>query len=109
MPKKQGTTLKDIANLIAEFRRAYPNIKDLITNVVANKNIDPNEIFNKAYSIIKQHLENDPYYILGVSRDDPPDLIREIYYTKAKYYHPDKGGDEEKFRKLNQAYKKINP
>jgi hypothetical protein len=49
----------------------------------------------------------DAYDILGASADDPIDLINDLYRKKSMYYHPDKGGDAEKFKRLNQAYETI--
>ncbi len=49
----------------------------------------------------------DAYDILGVSPDDPVDLIKDVYRRKSMYYHPDKGGDQEKFKRLNNAYELI--
>jgi len=51
--------------------------------------------------------EFDPYSELGVKPDDPDELIREIYLKKSLFYHPDRGGDEEKMKKLNKAYDEI--
>ncbi len=49
----------------------------------------------------------DAYDILGASPDDPVELIKELYRKKSMYYHPDKGGDSEKFKRLSQAYELI--
>jgi len=49
----------------------------------------------------------EAYDILGVSPDDPPNLISDIYKKKAGYYHPDKGGDVDKFKRLQNAYDLI--
>ncbi len=49
----------------------------------------------------------DAYDILGVSPDDPVDLIKDVFRRKSMYYHPDKGGDAEKFKKLNNAYELV--
>lgn len=49
----------------------------------------------------------DAYDILGASPDDPIDLIKDVYRKKSSYYHPDKGGDAEKFKRLTQAYELI--
>jgi len=49
----------------------------------------------------------DAYDILGVSPDDPIDLIKDVFRRKSMYYHPDKGGTEEKFKRLNKAYELI--
>lgn len=49
----------------------------------------------------------DAYDFLGASPDDPIDLINDLYRKKSMYYHPDKGGDPERFKRLNQAYETI--
>ena len=49
----------------------------------------------------------DAYDILGVSPDDPIDLIKSVYQRKSMFYHPDKGGDPEKFKRLTRAYELI--
>ena len=49
----------------------------------------------------------DAYDILGVSPDDPVDLIKDVYRRKSMYYHPDKGGTDEKFKRLKSAYDLI--
>ena len=49
----------------------------------------------------------DAYDILGVSPDDPIELVKSVYTKKCQFYHPDKGGDPEKFKKLTNAYELI--
>jgi len=46
----------------------------------------------------------DAFDFLGVSPDDPIDLVKDIYKKKSMHYHPDKGGNPEKFKKLQAAY-----
>ncbi len=57
---------------------------------------------------MKAHDElMDAYGILGTSPDDPDDLIKDIYRRKVQVYHPDKGGDPNKFKRLQNAYEVI--
>lgn len=49
----------------------------------------------------------DAYDILGVNPDDPVDLIKDVFRRKSMYYHPDRGGTDEKFKRLNQAFELI--
>ncbi len=50
----------------------------------------------------------DAYDILGVSPDDPTNLIKSVYRKKVEYYHPDKqGGDADKFKRVTAAYELI--
>jgi len=49
----------------------------------------------------------DPYNILNVSREASDAEIKKAFRKLAAKYHPDKGGDEEKFKQINEAYSTI--
>ena len=51
--------------------------------------------------------ESSPYDVLGVKPTDPDKVIDAIYKARAGLAHPDKGGDEEEFKRINRAYEKI--
>jgi len=45
---------------------------------------------------------------LGVKYDSSPSEIKDSYLKLVNKYHPDnKGGDVEKFTKVNEAYKRL--
>jgi molecular chaperone DnaJ len=50
----------------------------------------------------------DYYKVLGVSKDASPSKIKKAYYKLAKKHHPDKGGDEDTFKKINEAYQVLS-
>ena len=56
-------------------------------------------------------MVHDPYFILGVERGAPLELVKAVWKEKAKYYHPDStklaGGRPELFKKLKEAYEAI--
>jgi DnaJ-class molecular chaperone len=50
----------------------------------------------------------DPYKILGVNKNASQNEIKNAFREKALKHHPDKGGNEEKFKQVNEAYSMIS-
>lgn len=54
-------------------------------------------------------MANDYYKILGIERDANDDEIKKAYRKLAHKFHPDKsGGDEAKFKEINEAYQVLS-
>ena len=51
--------------------------------------------------------KKDLYEVLGVPKDATQEDIKKAYRMLAKENHPDKGGDEELFKKISVAYDTI--
>jgi DnaJ family protein A protein 2 len=51
---------------------------------------------------------SDYYSILGVSKDASEGDIKKKYRQLARENHPDKGGDKEKFQKIQEAYETLS-
>lgn len=54
---------------------------------------------------MKQYDSSKDYYsILGAAEDASPGDIERLYKRLAVQHHPDRGGDEEEMKSLNEAY-----
>ena len=51
---------------------------------------------------------SDYYKILGVNKSSTQDEIKKAFRKKAVEHHPDKGGNEETFKKINEAYNTLS-
>ena len=52
--------------------------------------------------------KRDYYEVLGISKDASPDEIKKAFRKLAVKFHPDKeGGDEAKFKEINEAYEVL--
>jgi DnaJ homolog subfamily A member 2 len=53
-------------------------------------------------------MMSDYYKILGLERDVKDDDIKKAYKKMAVKHHPDKGGDEETFKEVAEAYEVLS-
>jgi molecular chaperone DnaJ len=51
--------------------------------------------------------KRDYYEVLGISKDASADEIKKAFRRAAVEHHPDRGGDETKFKELNEAYEVL--
>jgi molecular chaperone DnaJ len=51
--------------------------------------------------------KRDYYDVLGVGKDSSADEIKKAFRRQAVEHHPDRGGDEAKFKELNEAYEVL--
>lgn len=51
--------------------------------------------------------KRDYYEVLGVSKSASADEIKKAFRRAAVEHHPDKGGDEAKFKEINEAYEVL--
>jgi molecular chaperone DnaJ len=48
------------------------------------------------------------YEVLGVAKTASQEEIKKAFHKLAHKYHPDKGGDEKKFKEINEAYQILS-
>jgi molecular chaperone DnaJ len=53
-------------------------------------------------------MGKDYYKILGIDKNASKDEIKRAFRKLAHEYHPDKGGDEAKFKEINEAYQVLS-
>jgi molecular chaperone DnaJ len=53
-------------------------------------------------------LSKNYYEILGVDKAAEPEDIKKAFRALSMEHHPDKGGDEEKFKEINEAYSTLS-
>lgn len=53
-------------------------------------------------------IMKDYYKILEVNRNASIDDIKKQYKILAKKYHPDKGGNEDKFKEISEAFQNLS-
>jgi molecular chaperone DnaJ len=50
----------------------------------------------------------DYYEVLGIAKNASPEEVKKAFHKLAHKYHPDKGGDEKKFKEINEAYQVLS-
>src|SRR3989344_3658976 len=53
-------------------------------------------------------MTKDYYKILGVPRNATKEDVKKAYRVLAHKFHPDKGGDGERFKEVNEAYQILS-
>jgi len=105
----------DVFVLDPEVKQSHvtfdPNEDSVNNHNTSDKNIehggpvqDTPESKNDIFVI--EPTEKD-YQILEIDEDFTDDEVKRQYWTLAKKYHPDNGGDPKKFMRLRKAYEKV--
>lgn len=83
-----------VLSLTGLWPRIIQGIRELRGETVTGKNMSPEEA-------------DMCYRVLGLSPSSTWDEVEQAYRKKAKIHHPDKGGDEDAMRLLNDVYSRL--
>lgn len=97
--------LENFEASIADYRAALEQAK--FEDSVAEVRSLQTEL-KKAEAALKRSKTKDYYKILGVSRDCTDVELKKAYRKESLTHHPDKGGDEEKFKLANEAFSVLS-
>ncbi|MCX6720464.1 MAG: molecular chaperone DnaJ [Candidatus Staskawiczbacteria bacterium] len=53
-------------------------------------------------------MAEDYYKILGIDKSASQDEVKKAFHKLAHQHHPDKGGEEKKFKEINEAYQVLS-
>ena len=53
-------------------------------------------------------MNKDYYKILNINRESSQDDIKKAFRNLSKQHHPDKGGDENVFKEMSEAYDTLS-
>lgn len=106
--KMIATKMAEFIKTLMSYKKFYKSLSDIGQDI---------QTFISTFEKIATQLNKSPkqkvnnptlYDILGVSANATPDDIKKAYRKKSMDMHPDKGGDEEKFKELNNAYQILS-
>jgi len=102
---KEVRRMKEEFPFLTDFLRYYyPSFDDFLKNF-SGWQADFGRFRDSFYRGFRDY--EDPYSVLGVSPTASDEEIKKAYQRKAKQYHPDRGGSEEKMKRINRAYEEI--
>ncbi|KAJ7132172.1 hypothetical protein C8R44DRAFT_829450 [Mycena epipterygia] len=94
---------------LEKYDQAVADFKSAIQQVGMDGNAGEGDLralkteLKKAEAALKRSKTKDYYKILGVARDCTEAEVRKGYRRESLKHHPDKGGDEEKFKLVVEA------
>lgn len=82
-----------------DYRAVPPEVQIKIVQFL-DKSSDP-------IPMLSGSRRKTPHEVLFVAPNAPLEVIKAAYWALAQKYHPDHGGDVEKFREIDEAWKEL--
>jgi len=95
---------------LEKYESAVADFKSAAQQAKTEGNSTDNDVralqaeLKKAEAALKRSKTKDYYKILGIARDCGETDIKKAYRRESLIHHPDKGGDEEKFKLVVEAH-----
>lgn len=98
--------MDSFADSITDFKEAIENISSTAGSDADDASMlrSLKQELAQAERLQKRSLTKDHYKILGLARDCSEIEIKKAYRVMSLKHHPDKGGDEAKFKDISEAY-----
>lgn len=88
---------------IKDFKEAIENVSPSDSDAESVTRALKKEL-QEAEMLHRRSLRKDHYKTLGIKRDAEESEIKKAYRVASLRHHPDKGGDEAKFKEIGEAY-----
>ena len=105
--KMIATKIAEFIKLLISFKKFYKDLLD-IGQDIQTFIFSFEKIVSQLNKVKPKSNKSTLYDILGVNVNATTDEIKKAYRKKSMTMHPDKGGDEEKFKQLAGAYEILS-
>ncbi|CAO1621691.1 unnamed protein product [Sympodiomycopsis kandeliae] len=95
--------LDNFEDSIKDFKEAIENVSPSDSDAESTTRALKKEL-QEAEMLHRRSLRKDHYKTLGIKRDAEESEIKKAYRVASLRHHPDKGGDEAKFKEIGEAY-----
>lgn len=95
--------LDQFEDSIRDFKEAIENVSPSDSDAETTTRSLQREL-KEAEMLHRRSLRKDHYKTLGIKRDAEESEIKKAYRVASLRHHPDKGGDEAKFKEIGEAY-----